>query len=76
MDRTAIINKIGIDYHTANIENGEYSYVKAAGSKTKIEKLVGHTVEHYKLDIRFEKDDVVILVETKQNFTKKDEKQL
>mgnify|MGYP003571470944 CR=1 FL=1 len=51
MDRTAIINTIGINYHTANIENGEYSYVKAAGSKTKLGKLVRHTAAYYKLDI-------------------------
>ena len=33
MERTAIINTIGIGFHKSNIEEGEYSYVKAAGSK-------------------------------------------
>lgn len=76
MDRTAIINTIGINYHTPNIEGGEYSYVQEAGSKANLEKAMGRTVEHYKLDIRFESGDVVVLVETKQNFTSRDEKQL
>ena len=76
MDRTAMINTIGIAYHTPNIEGGEYSYVKEAGGKPELERLMGRTVEHFKLDIRFELDDVVVLVETKQNYTKEDEKQL
>lgn len=76
MDRTLIINTIGIEYHTPNIEGGEYSYVQEAGSKAKLEKAMGRKVKHYKLDIRFESDDVVVLVETKQNFTADDEKQL
>lgn len=76
MDRTAIINKIGIEYHTPNIEAGEYSYVAEAGSKASLERAIGRPVEHYKLDIRFESDDVVVLVETKQNFVQKDERQL
>ena len=76
MDRTAIINKIGIQYHTPNIEGGEYSYVQEAGTKAKLEKAVGHPVNHFKLDIRFEMDDVVVLVETKQIFTQADEAQL
>lgn len=76
MDRTAIINKVGIQYHTPNIEAGEYSYVTEAGSKANLERAMGCCVEHYKVDIRFEDGDVVVLVETKQNFVKKDEKQL
>lgn len=76
MDRTAIINKIGIEYHTPNIEAGEYSYVAEAGTKASLERAIGRPVEHYKLDIRFESDDVVVLVETKQNFVQKDERQL
>lgn len=76
MDRIAIVNKIGIQYHTPNIEGGEYSYIQEAGSRVKLEKAVGHPITHYKLDIRFEMDDIVILVETKNNFIKADEKQL
>lgn len=76
MNRIEIINKIGIEYHTTNMENGEYSYVREAGSKENLEKAVGHKISHFVLDIRFEKNDIVILVETKKNFVKKDEKQL
>ena len=76
MDRTAIINTIGIQYHKPNIEKGEYSYVKAAGSKKRLVELVGHKVKHINLDIRFESDGVVILVETKTSFVDEDELQL
>lgn len=77
MDRTAIINCIGTDYHTANIENGEYSYIQAAGSKKKLLKaLNGYIPGHYRIDIRFQADDLVILVETKQYATDADENQL
>lgn len=76
MDRTAMINTVGICFHTANIEGGEYIYVKEAGSREELEKKMSRPVSHYKLDIRFEKDDVVLLVETKQNFVDGDEKQL
>ena len=76
MDRVSIVNKIGKEYNTTNIEGGEYSYVAAAGSKEKLEKLLGCSYKHYKLDLRFQKDDVAILIETKQNFKKSDEEQL
>lgn len=76
MDRTAIINRIGIEYHTPNIEGGEYSYIAEAGSKQSLTVALGREPKHFKLDIRFESDDVVILVETKKSFVKKDEEQL
>ena len=76
MDRTAIINTVGIDYHTPNIEGGEYSYVQEAGSKESLIRALGRTPEHFKLDIRFEREDVVVLVETKQISIEKDELQL
>ena len=76
MDRTAMINCVGIQYHTPNIEGGEYSYVLEAGSKANLAKALGRIPEHFKLDIRFESDDVVVLIETKQIFSKKDEEQL
>lgn len=76
MDRVSITNRIGIKYHTPNIEGGEYSYVQEAGSKENLIKALGRTPDHFKLDIRFESDDVVVLVETKQFFNKKDELQL
>lgn len=76
MDRNAIIDIIGKEFYTTNIEGGEYSYVQDAGSKAALEKRLGRTFEHFKLDIRFEFNGVAILVETKQNFTKEDRKQL
>lgn len=71
-----MIDRIGKEYLTANIEAGEYSYVQEAGSKENLEKAVGHAVKHFKLDIRFENNSVAVLIETKQSFTKADEKQL
>lgn len=71
-----MVNRIGVDFLTSNIEGGEYSYVLEAGSKESLINALGYEPKHYKLDIRFETQDVVILVETKQKFTAKDEKQL
>lgn len=76
MNRTVMINTIGIDYHTSNIEGGEYSYVQEAGSKEELVKAIGYIPSHFKLDIRFEYKNIAVLIETKQNFVKKDELQL
>lgn len=76
MKRIDIINRIGSEYVTTNIEGGEYSYIQEAGSKEQLEKAVGRKIKHFKLDIRFECEDLVILIETKQNFVDSDEKQL
>lgn len=76
MDRVQMVNTIGEIYHTTNIEGGEYSYVQAAGGKNQLEAKVGHPISHFKLDIRFECEDVVVLIETKQNFVANDENQL
>lgn len=76
MDRVSMCNRIGNEFKTSNIEGGEYSYVQAAGSKEKLAQALGYEPEHFKLDIRFEDNDVVILVETKQNFVDADENQL
>lgn len=77
MDRTSIVNRIGNEYHTANIENGEYSYIQAAGSKKDlINALDGYVPKHYLIDLRFQAGDTIILVETKQNATDADEDQL
>ena len=45
MNRQKIVETIGAQYMTANIEEDEYSYAKVAGSKAKLEELVGHPVE-------------------------------
>ena len=76
MNRYDMIERIGNKYMTSNIEGGEYSYVLEAGSKAKLEQLVGQNVNHFQLDIRFEDGEYVVLIETKQNFVDADEKQL
>ncbi len=76
MTRHDMIECIGKSYMTSNVESGEYSYVKEAGSKINLEAKLGRSVSHFKLDIRFEKEDTVVLIETKQIFKKSDEEQL
>lgn len=76
MTRDKIAEKIGVNYKVENIENGEYSYVVEAGSKANLKKVLGRDFSHYKLDIRFEKNGVVVLVETKQDFKNSDMLQL
>lgn len=71
-----MIDRVGKEFLTTNIETGEYSYVQEAGSKEKLEKILGHSYKHFKLDIRFESAGVAVLIETKQHFTKADEKQI
>lgn len=80
MDRIDIVNKIGSRYQVGNLENGEFSYPKAL-------KKIGKNVEDYQtshsekrthkyLDIRFENDRLVILVETKNSFDKWDKQDI
>lgn len=76
MLRHDMVEIVGKDFVTSNIEAGEYSYVQAAGGRSELESKLGHSVSHFKLDIRFESEDVVVLIETKQNFVENDEKQL
>lgn len=78
MIRADIISVVGRKYLTSNIENDEYSYPKAFSVASlpfvPITNANGRKFE--KLDIRFVKDGITVLVETKQNFTKADEEQL
>ena len=78
MIRADMISTVGREYLTSNIENDEYSYPKAFAAQSltfnPIRNKVGRAFE--KLDIRFVKDTVTVLIETKQNFTKADEEQL
>ena len=67
MTRHDMIERIGNTYMTSNIEGGEYSYIQEAGSRANLENALGRSISHFKLDIRFEKDDIVVLVETKQS---------
>ena len=76
MLRHDMVEAVGKEFLTSNIEAGEYSYVQAAGGKAQLEAKVGHPISHFKLDIRFEMEDVVVLIETKQDYDDGDEKQL
>lgn len=78
MIRADIISIVGREYLTSNIENDEFSYPKAFSNAAlpfkPIRNRIGRAFE--KLDIRFVKDNVTVLIETKQNFTVADEEQL
>ena len=72
MIRADIISTIGREFLVSNIENDEYSYPKAYKAVNlefvPIRDRKGRKFE--KLDIRFIKDGVTVLVETKTNFSK------
>lgn len=79
MKRIDIIEKIGKDYLTSNIENEEFSYQKPLKEIGK--DIAEYQKENYKrkykdLDIRFENKDFSILIETKVKFNQKDYEQL
>lgn len=77
--RIDIISRIGDKYHVGNTENGEFSYVKALNSVGKDIKdyQKGSTgTKHQYLDIRFENERLVILVECKNRFSKWDKSKI
>ena len=78
MIRADIISSVGREYLTSNIENDEFSYPKAFSNAAlpfkPIRNRIGRAFK--KLDIRFVKDNVTVLIETKQSFTVSDEEQL
>lgn len=78
MIRADMVATVGREYLTSNIENDEYSYPKAFAAQSltfnPIRNKTGRAFE--KLDVRFVKDNVTVLIETKQNFTVADEEQL
>ena len=79
MNRFEIIDKIGSKYHVGNTEAGEFSYVKALSSVGKdIKDYQKATVgtKHQYLDIRFENERLVILVECKSRFSKWDKSKI
>ena len=73
MERIDIIDAVGREYNTANIENGEFSYPKAFKEKNldfePIYKKKGSGSWQF-LDIRFELDGVSLLIETKNDADK------
>ena len=79
MKRIDIISRIGDKYHVGNTENGEFSYVKALNSVGKdikdYQKSTTGTKHQY-LDIRFENERLVILVECKNRFSKWDKSKI
>ena len=76
MTRHDMIQRIGNVYMTSNIEGGEYSNIQEEGSRVNLENALGRSISHFKLDIRFDKAQTVVLIETKQSFKKSDEAQL
>lgn len=79
MQRFDIIDKVGPKYNVGNLETGEFSYAKAL-------KTVGKNIKDYQkgktgtkhkyLDIRFENERLVILIECKNKFSKWDKEEI
>lgn len=73
MERIEIIDAVGREYHTSNIEKGEFSYPKAIKEKglnfEPVKKKHGKGTWKF-LDMRFELDGVSLLIETKNNADK------
>ena len=69
MERIKMMQTVGLDYLTSNIENGEFSYVQVLNRPIS---------GHFKLDIRFfDKDSkTAVLIETKPKFKEADKRQL
>ena len=79
MNRYEIIDKIGAKYNIGNTETGEFSYPKALKSVGKDIKdyQKGTTgAQHQYLDIRFENERLVILVECKNKFSRWDKREI
>ncbi len=70
MTRTDIINTIGREYNKHNIENEEFSYPQAFQNTSMDFKPIKDNRNHSyeKLDIRFVKDNISVLIETKRSF--------
>ena len=78
MIRNDIISTLGRDYLQTNIENGEFSYPQAfRDNGIEYTPIYDSNNKEYKyVDIRLVYEKVTVLIETKRNFKKKDEKQL
>lgn len=73
MNRFDISNRIGDKYRVGNTETGEFSYaqaLKSVGKDIKDYQKITTGIQHQYLDIRFENDRLVILVECKNKFSK------
>ncbi len=71
MIRADMIATVGRKFLTSNIENDEFSYPKAYRTASltfvPIQSSAGRSFE--KLDIRFRKDNITVLIETKQDYS-------
>ena len=66
-----MINIVGMEYLETNIENDEFSYPKAYNRKGfKFNPIVVGNRKYEKLDIRFVKNNISVLIETKKDFNK------
>lgn len=65
---------IGKSYWTSNIENGEFSYTKAFKNIGK--DIKQYKIQHKYIDLRFENERLVILVETKKRFKEYNKKEI
>lgn len=79
MNRFDIISRIGDKYCVGNTENGEFSYahaLKMVGKDIKDYQKATTGTQHQYLDIRFENERLVVLVETKNKFSKWDKNKI
>lgn len=79
MNRIEIINKIGKEFYSSNLENGEFSYSKAlrsVGKEISDYRNSNSKRKHNYLDIRFENERLAILIETKNSFDKWDKSEI
>ena len=79
MNRFEIISRIGDQYRVGNTETGEFSYVqalKSVGKDIKDYQKATTGTQHQFLDIRFENERLVILVECKNKFSKWDKSKI
>lgn len=75
MNRFDIINRIGDKYRVGNTETGEFSYaqaLKTGGKDIKDYQKATTGTQHKFLDIRFENERLVVLVECKNKFSRWD----
>lgn len=76
MKRTEMVNRVGVEYLTSNVENEEYSYPKAFKDKSipfvAITNRTGKR-KYEQLDLRFELDGITVLIETKKDYTRQPE---
>lgn len=79
VNRYDIISRLGGKYHIGNTESGEFSYAKAlkeVGKDLKDYQRGTTGTKHQTLDIRFENERLVVLVECKNKFSKWDKEKI